>query len=358
MRRESMYARNWNETVLKKVGPIALATGLFFTGQASTANAEITCPNCPCLACDDLKTLGEIVSFLKGSFDYVTGASNIIKFLTGYNPPNELTMKAIEAALAESEDKRYDHNLVVKAKILADLYRELFDELQTQKARGKTDDQLFTMFSQIYSTIFNAASHANFNRDATELWDFLEDVVALPSTDYNSKRVAMVLPAYLSVIPLKISSLSLLNEIEPSGKPGRDQTINELLVRAQQTLFDAVGAFVLDAYECGKPQSVFYSPVGTDNRWMAQRPLFKYYLTRGPVPVLGMSFSVYEGMSIANHALAALERITNDIGAPVIAENAYILNLQTDPNIDSTKPSFAQCALGSIASVYHYRPAQ
>jgi hypothetical protein len=343
--------------VLRKMGAVGLVTVLFFGAHARVANAQIYCPDCPSRELEDLKTLGEIISWAKGGFDYITGGIKVIKFLIGYNPPAALTIKAIQDTLVIELHKQHDHDLVVNAKALSDIFRQLSDQVKIQRARVKDDEDLAgAEFARIYSTIFNANLQAHFEVESAEALAALGDVLSLPSTNENGQRVAAVLPAYVTVVVLRVSSLKMLSEIDDGVKPANDQRISEILLDAQQTLFHAAGAFVLRAYECGKPASFFYSPVGTDSRWMEQRPLYWYYylLNQGRYfsrPYL--NFAEYELLPVAKVALKALENITNDTHALVQAENVYIFGLYTDPNFPRSKPSFAPCALGSIARVHH-----
>jgi hypothetical protein len=304
---------------------------------------------------DDTQTLKEISEFAAKGYDYTSGLIKIIKFLTnltGGPAPESVTLKNILQAAITAGNIKADNDYLEAVQNVIPSFNRLADQI---KGRFAEQDSDVTIQTSEFGKTFLATSLQNITDKLDVLLSHPENVLQLPAnTEENAQRVAKLLPAYLTVIPLWVSSYRMLSGIDQSFKPVQEKWIYRQLSIAQQVLLSAVGAYVLDAYECDKEQVFFYSPVGTDNGWMFNRPLYAYYHIHAGrfdfVPAL--RFEQYQKEPIAEKALDSLERITKTAPAIVLARDAYIFNLYTDPNYGPSKASFASCVLGSILRVH------
>jgi hypothetical protein len=183
----------------------------------------------------------------------------------------------------------------------------------------------------------------------------LTPISGFPGDTEIAERVNKLLPGYVTLVTLELASYKLKAETDEFLASLEEKNASEALVRAQQILFGAVGAYILHAYECGKDPVFFYSPIGTDHGWMFNRPLYAYYhIVPKVVPALlppPLLFEQYQTLPVADTALRFLETIASAAPAIVLAHDAYIFNFYADPNDARSKPSWASCALGSMAKV-------
>jgi hypothetical protein len=302
----------------------------------------------------DTQKLTEIIEFGVKGYNVVSGLIKIIDFLTGISggpAPEQITLQSIQQAALSAANMKGDNDFLTKE---VQGHTLTFNRIAEQvKGRFGPDASDQDIQTSDFGKIFLATSLSQLTFGIEHSLPYAEDVLQLPaSTVENAERVAKLLPGYLTLIPLYVSSYKILSGIDQTFRTVEDSQIPKTLARAQQILVNAVGAYVLHGYECDKDQILFYSPVGADNGWMFARPLYAYYHIRAGrfdfVPAL--SFELYQNqkLPISAAALDSLQKMGTTAPAIVMTHDAYIFNLYTDPNDVRSNPSFVPCMLGSI----------
>jgi hypothetical protein len=333
----------------------AVVSGTILAGVLAPAGVSYAKPN-PCdpatynaLDCDTNK-LTEIIEFGVKGYDVVSGFIKIIDFLTslsGGPAPEQITLQTIQQAALSAANMKGDNDFLTEVQGHTLTFNRIAEQVKGRFAPDASDQTIQTSDT---GKSFLASSLSLLTYGIEHSLPYAEDVLQLPaSTVENAERVAKVVPGYLTLIPLYVSSYKILSGIDQTFRTVEDSQIPKTLAKVQQILVNAVGAYVLHGYECDKDQ-IFYSPVGADNGWMFARPLYAYYHIRAGrfdfVPAL--SFAAYQNQKLPEAALNALQKITSTAPAIVMTHDAYIFNLYTDPNDVRSKPSFVPCMLGSI----------
>ena len=296
----------------------------------------------------DAQTIKEIIDWSTSAWDYLGKVRTAVEFITGKQPPTGLTIQQIENTIEYVIDRENDRMSIAKVESLAARFHAMVIQIKAVLPPGQSVDSLIgSDFVKTYLADTLAGIHA----DGTDLLADLGSVLRSPSTRVTDQRVARLMAAYVTLVPLWASSMKLLGEVSPEVKPAQDELISEELVQVQQTLFMAAGAYLLRAYECGNSSISFYSPVGGEiYGWMLSRPLFAYY---NPINAHGggsgfvpppQFFWQYESENAAKLALNSLESVGSASHSMVWAANAPHWDLFLHLNS-------ASCVLGWITRV-------
>jgi hypothetical protein len=285
---------------------------------------------------EDATRIKEIVGWLSSAFDYAGKLKAGLDFITGVQPPQEVTLQQIEEAIEGKAFEESDRASIAHVKSLAGQLGGVQTAIKnTCKDKCKSiDDIAGSPFAQ--DVIANSLSGiTSGSRDELENLGSLLESPRDPDrvTDrLLDQRAARVMAAYSTVVGVWTSSMKLIGDLAPELKSTQDELISEELVQVQQTLFVATGAYLLHAYECNKTPVFFYSPVGGSVLWLSSHRVYKYYNYGPPARERGFPppefFWQYENEEAANVALTTLESVGKNTHAPVWADNVPVWDLQ------------------------------
>ncbi|MES2353426.1 MAG: hypothetical protein V4568_03310 [Pseudomonadota bacterium] len=301
---------------------------------------------------EDAERVAALLQWTGGAWSFITGFRTGVGFLTGLDGQSQITLADIRQIVGEALREQELTELKKEVNGYIDNFHQTQVLARDLVMSGQSMDTLMT---SSWAQTYLRGRLTDLVSTGTELVNKLEPIMRLPVSVENDRLVVDALPAYTVLVPALISAMKLAGEIDPQLKRGHDEFISEKIVKAQQTLFMAAGAYVLYAYEPARGQIFFYSPVGEDRSWMLSRPLYRYYYFDPFVTTAFAGpyepFFRYQALPVVQLALDSLEKTVNAQPAMVSATNVYIWDLYGSPSFRPKNPSLAPVAFGHITQV-------
>jgi hypothetical protein len=336
-RKGTMLRQCSPRNILRRTGLCLLAVVLLASGGVPKVHAQTN------RYAEDAARLAAIAKWVSGTWKYIGGLRTAIGFLTGFDGQAQLTLADIRETVVSAIKEVNAETLAKEVDGFADNFHQV--QVLTRSVASdamRAGQSMDSIMVSDFGKIYLAARFSELINSGTYLFKQLDPILRAGSIDENGRSnsendrlVIAVTPAYTVLVPLLVSAMKLVGEIDPALKSGHDELISEKLASAQQTLFMAAGAYTLYAYEPGpNPPNYFYSPVAEDSRWMWKWPLYAYHYRD---PYIGgrfygpaEPFHRYQTIPIVKLALDSLQEIMNVQPSMVWAENAVIWDLYTE----------------------------
>jgi hypothetical protein len=315
---------------------------------------------------EDWETLNKVMGFASSAFGYVNGAISAIRWLTGANgAPTGPTLDEIRVVVMEALRGQQTEDVLNRVNAAMTTLREIQNEVASHAAHmGNPDDLMRTQWAVNYLS----SRLANIQQDASYVYATIETILrrdAIASGDGNArdKQAIAVIPAFITLVPLRMATMKMTGELHPSLAAGEGRNIDDLLQSAARTYFRAVGVYAIRYTWCpGGPWcAIKQSPIGLDQDKMFKRQLYSYHhrLTNGQLNTYpALRWSQYERIPIVNTSLRALyqveetywkrhsgNRITFD------EQRVWLMDAYTDPNNLNSRPRFSDV---TAATISHY----
>lgn len=294
----------------------------------------------------DAKQVEAIIKWASSTWSFISGARTAVDFLTGLDGQSKVSIEEIRPTVVGA---LRDESLR-QLQLDIDGFMRQFHQMQVLALdRVMSGESKETLMTSTWGTTHLRDLLTALIEDGTKLFDRIDPVLREPVGIDSDRRTVEAIPAYTVFVPAWISAMKLAAEIDPNLlKRGYDQIISETLVQSQQTLFNAAGSYLIDAYDPVGDPARFYSPVGADtDGWMMNRSLYRYYYidpygncassSKLPRNTTGCfsgphdPFVRYQEIPVVSLALDSLEKNINSQHSMVVAENVYIWDLFSSP---------------------------
>jgi hypothetical protein len=365
IRKGAMLRQRSPRNAVSRTGLCLLAVVLLACVATPKANAQTN------RYAEDAARLEAVAEWVSGAWSFFDGARTAVEFLTGFDGQTQLSLADIRETVISALKEVNAQELASDTTGLVDVFHEV--EVQTRAVASdamKAGRDMDSIMASSFATSFLATRLADLSTRGTILFNKLEPILRAPTTLDDRTRLEnevlaiAVMPAYTALVPLLVSTMKLIGEIEPSLKSAQNQLINEKLAAAQQTLFMAAGAYSLwvPSEKCGfeiirngwffelkwtcRP-SHFYAPVGKDVGFLHSRPFYAHYtFDRGTNPAChiydlsrcyqfvspDIPFYQYQTIPIVKLALDSLESIGDVACSMVSADDVLVW----DPGVDTS----------------------
>jgi hypothetical protein len=284
---------------------------------------------------EDARRVAAIVEWTGSTWSYIAGVRTAFGFLTGLDEQEHISIGDIRQVVHDALKEEALTELRGKIDGYMDRYHTMQVLSRDQVMSGQSMDTLLT---SNWGTTHLHDNLTDLINDGTDLLVELDRFVqAQGGQPLDDRLLVSAMPAYTVLVPALISSMKLATEIDPLRlKRGYDELVSEKIAKMQQRLFDAVGAYLIYAYDPAHGPVNFYSPVGADtDGWMLSRPLYRYHYVD---PYIGKSFSSphapffqYQSIPIVSLALDSLEKAVKAQHGMVVARDVYVWDLRTSP---------------------------
>jgi hypothetical protein len=211
-----MFEQLLQRNAVRRTGIGLVVFVLLFSGGVKNGKAETI---------DDLNTLKAIYDWVSSGFNYLNGVRTALDFLTGASPPTNLKLEDIKRTVVNALNERHDQDAIDGVQGLA----ETFSDMQKQTRLAlQTGQGANTLMNSDFARTYLADKLSEIDTSANKLYASLLPVLRLASSSpENDQRVATVMPAFVILVSLRVSSLRLLSEITPWLKSVQDELISE-----------------------------------------------------------------------------------------------------------------------------------
>ena len=317
---------------------------------------------------EDWAKLQKVLGFASNAYGYVNGAISAITWLTGSGgAPTGPSLDEIKQVVVDAMRGQQTEDIINRVNSVMSTLREIQNEATSHaQYMGNPDD---LMRSQ-WAVNFLSARLANIKQDASYVHATLETILRREAQSRGDgfsreKQAVAVLPAFMTLVPLRVATMKMVGEIHPSLAAGEAQNISDLLASAGVTYFRLVGTYSIRYTYCpgGPFCAISRSPVGLDQGQMWRRQLYSYYhrLSNGNLNTYpAMRFTQYQSIPLVWSALKTLGdidwtyRLRNGDRKFTFSERkVWIMDQYTDPNdFNRTSPRFTDVTDGVVWHVW------